>query len=685
MALGTSSGVESLSLRPDVSVVIGFRDWGLRRIRLAVTSIQEALGNCTGEVIISDYGSIDPEQNKNLADDLGCQYVYTHGSEVWSRSRALNAGFEISQGELLVSTDADMLFSPGSFEKIVEISKGDKGAAYFLQCRDLPRGFDDEWVEAHPGSWDELEQVARLRPRWGMGGMMAISRRGFFEIRGFDERFHTYGGEDLDFAQRARRAGYPTVWVNDPKVRMYHMWHPSTREAVDRDEESREVVQRNREIVYNDRSFVRNYLDWTHRPADAPPLVTVAICTHNRATLIGDSIKSVLAQTMQDFEIVVVDDGGDDNTREVLESFADPRIKYHWQEKAGISAARNRAAELSKGLYTAVLDDDDLMHPRRLERQVAGIQPGFVGNVGSFVNFDDQTGELALIVSKVPSIETAMERGSAPGHSTWLIRTEVVQRLKYDETLTSGVDNNFMLRLLRSGAKLSHIGEVVTLRRMHSRQVTVLDLDRQLSNANSALRFIQWRLDPNAIEEITKSAKDTGEYPQTPSREAMLEEARLFLPDHLAQRNLLLSSGHDLDLPRSGWEGDLVVATISTGLDEAPDVPVQILKRASFDDMVRARKHGLNYTVIGDEATAAAPNEIAAQIRVILDCADSVMKSHGLDNHFVLMRRKESSSLESLPWEVRICQGDQVGSLLAEDREWLIFGNEFWEENVEDN
>ena len=121
--------LQMLPTGPDVSVVIGFRDWGLRRIRLAVQSVQASFGRFDGEVIISDYGSIDPEANKALAEELGCTYVYTP-AEVWSRSRALNAGFAISRGALLVSTDADMIFSPESFERIVETAKQQSQGAF---------------------------------------------------------------------------------------------------------------------------------------------------------------------------------------------------------------------------------------------------------------------------------------------------------------------------------------------------------------------------------------------------------------------------------------------------------------------------------------------------------------------------------------------------------------------------
>ncbi|RUQ14381.1 glycosyltransferase [Corynebacterium genitalium] len=670
----SSSGIAS---HFDVSVVIGFRDWGIRRIRLAVESIQRSFGRFSGEVIISDYGSIDPKANEALAEELGCPYVYTP-AEVWSRSRALNAGFAISNGQLLVSTDADMIFSPCSFERIVETAMNQPRAAFFLQCRDLPEGMDDEWVADHPGDWEELEQRSRLRPRWGMGGMMAISREGFFEIRGFDERFHTYGGEDLDFAQRARRAGFKTVWVNDPDVRMYHMWHPPTRAIVDQTEEGRKTVERNRDIVYNDPSFVRNYLHWEHRPADAPPLVTVAICTHNRADLIGESIQSVLFQTMQDFEIVVIDDGGDDDTKGVLDAFGDERIRYFWQENAGISAARNLAAEKSRGIYTAVLDDDDLMHPRRLEWQVGGMVPGTVGNVGAFINFDDTTGELNLIVSKIPTIETAMAKGSAPGHSTWMLRTDVIRALKYDESLTSGVDNNVMLRLLRAGLKLTHVGKPVTFRRMHSRQVTVLDGERQLASASSALKFIQWRLNPGDLKNIANVAKENGEYPQTAPRDEILKDSALYLPDHLTRRDLVLAVTTGTLVPKT-WDGELVRAEVSLGSGETPPISLAMVKDASFTDIVAARQANLDFTVVAEKTENETQPSKVDQVKLVLDSAASVVATEGLEDKFILVRRQDFVRAEGLPWRVQICGAEEVVATVASDSGWMIFGSQYWE------
>ena len=524
----------------DISVVIGFRDWGALRLELALESIRQSFGQFDGEVILSDFGSTDHEANRRLAQRLGVKYVFTPDQGYWSRSEALNAGFVHADGEILVSTDADMVFTPKAFERIAAVAKQDGQSAYFLQCRDLPEGMDDSWVAEHPNSWKEMERASRLRPRWGMGGMMAIPREGFDLIRGFDERLHTYGGEDLDFAQRARRAGYRTVWIDDPEVRMYHMWHPKTINTVNQTDEGREAVRFNRSVVHHDKSFVRNTNQWKHRRGDENPAVSVAISTYNRADFLRETILSVLNQTMQDFEIVIVDDGGSDHTKQVVDEFNDSRIKYYWQENQGISAARNLAAEKSTGFYTAVIDDDDLMHPHRLQWQLEGIEAGAVGNVGSFINFEHDDGTMQLFVGKNPTAERSIPTGSAPGHGTWMLQTDVIRKLEYDTSLSSGVDNNFFLRLLRSGYKVTHTGKPLTLRRMHSSQVTNTDVGNQTRAAAETLNFLRWRYDEAQRKIAEERANATPQWPKIGDKKEMMEEARRYLPDHLSTKNLSL-------------------------------------------------------------------------------------------------------------------------------------------------
>ena len=101
--------------------------------------------------------------------------------------------------------------------------------------------------------------------------------------------------------------------------------------------------------------------------------VSVIIPTYNRAHFLPRAIKSVLNQTFQDFELIIVDDGSTDNTKEVVENFQkqDSRIKYIWQENSGGPAKpKNTGIKNSKGEFLAFLDSDDEWLPEKLEKQL---------------------------------------------------------------------------------------------------------------------------------------------------------------------------------------------------------------------------------------------------------------------------------------------------------------------------
>lgn len=99
------------------------------------------------------------------------------------------------------------------------------------------------------------------------------------------------------------------------------------------------------------------------------PSVSVIIPTYNRCDFVREAMASVLAQTFQDFELIVVDDGSTDGTADVVREF--PRIRYLSQENRGVSAARNVGVALSRGELIAFLDSDDLWQPQKLATQVA--------------------------------------------------------------------------------------------------------------------------------------------------------------------------------------------------------------------------------------------------------------------------------------------------------------------------
>jgi len=102
------------------------------------------------------------------------------------------------------------------------------------------------------------------------------------------------------------------------------------------------------------------------------PLVSVIIPTYNRADLVCNAIKSVLNQTFKDVEIIIVDDGSTDDTREKIKKFKD-KIHYFYQENKGASAAQNKGIELSKGKWISILASDDIWLPRKLELQLEAL------------------------------------------------------------------------------------------------------------------------------------------------------------------------------------------------------------------------------------------------------------------------------------------------------------------------
>ncbi|MBI4355946.1 MAG: glycosyltransferase [Candidatus Omnitrophica bacterium] len=107
----------------------------------------------------------------------------------------------------------------------------------------------------------------------------------------------------------------------------------------------------------------------------ATPMVSVVLPTYNRTQWLGEAIESVLAQTLADWELVIVDDGSAPATADTVRPhLSDARIHYVWKPHAGVAAARNAGLRLTRGSYAAFLDDDDCFLPDKLARQVAWME-----------------------------------------------------------------------------------------------------------------------------------------------------------------------------------------------------------------------------------------------------------------------------------------------------------------------
>jgi len=185
------------------------------------------------------------------------------------------------------------------------------------------------------------------------------------------------------------------------------------------------------------------------------PKVSVIIPTYNRSEILKKSIGSVINQTFEDFELLVMDDGSDDNTQEVVRSFADKRILYARNESnLGVVGARNKAVSNSNGEYIAFLDDDDIWMPDKLERQTRLMEqsPSSIGAIYTgFYTVDDE-------INKIVKVMVPRYRGNILedilyynfiATSTVLIKRECFEKTGlFDEKICYGEDFDMWIRVL---------------------------------------------------------------------------------------------------------------------------------------------------------------------------------------------------------------------------------------------
>jgi len=209
------------------------------------------------------------------------------------------------------------------------------------------------------------------------------------------------------------------------------------------------------------------------------PMLSVIIPTYNRAHLISRAIKSVLNQTYQDFEIIVIDDGSTDNTEEIVKDFTDFRIHYIYHKyNQGVSAARNTGIKASRGEYIALLDSDDEWLPEKLSKQIKVLQSESpeVGAVYSNLCYIDENGKSTnklLNPKKEGYIYEDLFAGNCVGPpSTLLIRKECFNRVGlFDNLLNAQEDWDMWIRIAKY-YRFALIKIPLVKYRLHSNQIS---------------------------------------------------------------------------------------------------------------------------------------------------------------------------------------------------------------------
>lgn len=171
-----------------------------------------------------------------------------------------------------------------------------------------------------------------------------------------------------------------------------------------------------------------------------PPTVSIITATYNRAATLGRAIDSVLQQTWSDWELIVVDDGSDDETAAVLGTYADKRIRVHRHERnRGATAAKNTGFDHIRGEWFTILDSDDEMAPDALEVMLDYARRTRATAITCNCQ-DSQTGELTGMGHSGDGWMSAAQTARSRGEHWGLTRTALLGGLRFDERLPTYED-----------------------------------------------------------------------------------------------------------------------------------------------------------------------------------------------------------------------------------------------------
>ena len=158
------------------------------------------------------------------------------------------------------------------------------------------------------------------------------------------------------------------------------------------------------------------------------PEVSVIIPVYNGEKFVGQAIESVLHQTYTDWELIIVDDGSEDNTKGIMRCYSDPKIQYFYQENQGLSGARNTGIDYASGKYIALLDADDEWEPTFLEVSAGYLNqnPETAAVYSGFQYIDSEGNPIGTPVCKVVTSDHFHDEIIASGN--WLSACSVVVR-----------------------------------------------------------------------------------------------------------------------------------------------------------------------------------------------------------------------------------------------------------------
>ena len=243
-------------------------------------------------------------------------------------------------------------------------------------------------------------------------------------------------------------------------------------------------------------------------------MISVVMSVYNGEAFIRPTIESILSQTHQDYEFIIVNDGSIDSTLEIIKEYAllDSRIKIITRENKGLIYSLNEAIEYSKGEYIARMDADDICEINRLELQRIFLDENeFIDVVGADVFiFSEKSRSTLKMPRKNSQLESTMLFSAPFIHPTVMIRRRCIKSFGFDvykEAFKGAEDYELWIRLF-NGSNFANIPAYLLSYRQHSNSVTQLEnkaLDdrcrvHSLIYKSYFKKFLNWEINENQAQ-----------------------------------------------------------------------------------------------------------------------------------------------------------------------------------------
>jgi glycosyltransferase involved in cell wall biosynthesis len=231
-----------------------------------------------------------------------------------------------------------------------------------------------------------------------------------------------------------------------------------------------------------------------------PILFSIVVPTYNRVHLISSTIESILAQTYQDYEIIIVDDGSTDHTEEVIQKFLSDKVHYYKTENAERAAARNYGTSKAKGDYINWFDSDDIMMPNHLEEAANLISKynrpeifaqGFL--------YKNTSGEVIQLYKYPENINKAMYRGNPIANSPVIVRRDIALANLFNEDRGLSVSEDYELWLRLAAKYHIYTSPEITLAIVDHEQRSTLTMSDEHKLIIRYTKFINYAISDQGV------------------------------------------------------------------------------------------------------------------------------------------------------------------------------------------